>query len=87
MSLGTYNNLLLLLSVFCFNGVVFTGKGKGVAGAGAEGSEVQARRLLHHKRSSSVLFNVKSFGAQANGQTDDSQVCSLSQLKIELKKL
>jgi hypothetical protein len=63
--------LLLLLSFFCFNAVVFTG-------ADGQGLEAEARRpISHHKGSSSLLFDVKRFGARADGRTDDSKVCFL----------
>ncbi|KAI9389108.1 hypothetical protein POPTR_009G169100v4 [Populus trichocarpa] len=59
--------LLLLLSFFCFNAVVFTG-------ADGQGLEVEARRpISHHKGNSSLLFDVKRFGARADGRTDDSK--------------
>jgi hypothetical protein len=63
--------LLLLLSFFCFNAVVFTG-------ADGQGLEAEARRpISHHKGNSSLLFDVKRFGARADGRTDDSKVCFL----------
>ncbi|KAG6761941.1 hypothetical protein POTOM_035182 [Populus tomentosa] len=59
--------LLLLLSFFCFNAVVFTG-------ADGQGLEVEARRpISHHKGNNSLLFDVKRFGARADGRTDDSK--------------
>ena len=65
LGIGTW---LLLLSLFCFNAVFFTG-------ADGQGFEVEARRqILHH---SSLLFDVKRFGALADGRTDDSKVCFL----------
>ncbi|KAF9676411.1 hypothetical protein SADUNF_Sadunf09G0135700 [Salix dunnii] len=42
-----------------------------VSGADGQGFEVEARRqILHH---SSLLFDVKRFGARADGRTDDSK--------------
>uniref|UniRef100_A0A6N2L875 Damage-control phosphatase ARMT1-like metal-binding domain-containing protein n=1 Tax=Salix viminalis TaxID=40686 RepID=A0A6N2L875_SALVM len=59
--MGTW---LLLLSLFCFNAVFFTG-------ADGLGFEVEARRPILHR--SSLLFDVKRFGARADGRTDDSK--------------
>ncbi|KAJ4715814.1 Pectin lyase-like superfamily protein [Melia azedarach] len=39
---------------------------------GAEGTIAQGK-TLHHRGRSSILFNVKNFGARADGQTDDSK--------------
>ncbi|TQE13853.1 hypothetical protein C1H46_000484 [Malus baccata] len=54
--------LLCLLSMFC----MASGFGRGV--------KAEGRSLLqhHNKAKSSNLFNVKSFGARADGRTDDS---------------
>ena len=68
--------LLLVFSFFCFNGV-FTGGNEGrTADLGMEGFE-HGRWLSHYKGRSSCLFNVKKFGARADGLTDDSKVCFL----------
>lgn len=62
-----YVRLLLLLSLFCFECVF--GRERG-AGSGLQTINVD------RKAKSSLLFNVKSFGAKADGQTDDSKVRS-----------
>ncbi|EOX98926.1 PREDICTED: exopolygalacturonase isoform X1 [Theobroma cacao] len=75
MSLDTHTKLLLVLSLFCFN-VVFAGEsGARSADLGMEGFEQHGRGLglSHYKGRSSHLFNVKSFGARADGLTDDSK--------------
>ncbi|KAJ6410226.1 hypothetical protein OIU84_009676 [Salix udensis] len=61
LGMGTW---LLLLSLFCFNAVFFTG-------SDGQGFEVEARRPILHR--SSLLFDVKRFGARADGRTDDSK--------------
>ena len=67
--------LLLVLSVFCFNGVFGRERGIKIAAmSGVEGFEEQRSRILHHKGRRSGLFNVMSFGAWADSQTDDTRV-------------
>uniref|UniRef100_A0A2N9HTE3 Uncharacterized protein n=1 Tax=Fagus sylvatica TaxID=28930 RepID=A0A2N9HTE3_FAGSY len=66
--------LLLVLSIFCFNGVFGRERGIKIAAvSGVEGIEAQRSRILHHKGRSSGLFNVMSFGARADSQTDDTR--------------
>ncbi|KAL6965183.1 galacturonan 1,4-alpha-galacturonidase [Sarracenia purpurea var. burkii] len=83
---GRIKWILLLLTLFCVgrgHGVLVVpgigerigGLGSGGSGAAAAGGGGGIGSLLHlrHKgsSSSSALFNVKTFGAQANGHTDD----------------
>ncbi|GAV81816.1 Glyco_hydro_28 domain-containing protein, partial [Cephalotus follicularis] len=63
--------LLLVLSSLCFNGVV--GRGGWATMGGVEGFEVRGRSLADDVGKNSVLFNVKSFGARADGINDDSK--------------
>ncbi|KAI8553860.1 hypothetical protein RHMOL_Rhmol05G0048400 [Rhododendron molle] len=76
--------LLFLLTLFCFDEgvIVVPGRGEKVALAGSGRGGVLGvggiRKLLHlqgkgNSSSSSAVFNVKSFGAQANGHTDDTK--------------
>lgn len=78
--------LLFLLTLFCFDEgvIVVPGRGEKVPAAGSGGGGVLGvggiRKLLHlqgkgNSSSSSAVFNVKSFGAQANGHTDNTKVC------------
>lgn len=67
--------LLLLLAIFCLEDVF--GRGRTTAFC-VESTKLQGRRSLSHdKAKSSGRFNVKSFGAVADGRTDDSNVCEL----------
>lgn len=67
MSLDIPFKLLLLFSSFCFIGVP--------AGATRAGLGSQHPQLLpYNNQSTSHFFNVKTFGAQANGLTDDTKV-------------
>jgi hypothetical protein len=75
--------LLLVLSIFCFNGVFGRERGIKIAAvSGVEGIEAQRSRILHHKGRSSGLFNVMSFGARADSQTDDTRVRTLFSLSL-----
>lgn len=68
--------LLLVLTIFCLEDVFGFGKGLQLrpAALSVEGAKIQGRSFMHDKERSSGLFNVKSFGALADGQTDDSHV-------------
>lgn len=80
------SKLLLVVSIFCFNGVFDSGRGTKVAAiSGLQGIESQKSSLLHHKGRRFGLFDVMSFGARADGQTDDTRVCFLS-LSVCLKQ-
>lgn len=64
--------LLYVLSFFfCVNG-----RGLGLASSGANGVQVLERSPAELKGANTHLFNVRSFGAQADGHTDDRRVCS-----------
>lgn len=67
--------LLLMLTIFSLEDVF--GRGKGLlprpAALSVEG-DIQGRSFMHDEERSSGLFNVKSFGARADGRTDDSHV-------------
>ncbi|XP_058213799.1 exopolygalacturonase [Rhododendron vialii] len=76
--------LLFLLTLFCFDEgvIVVPGRGEKVTAAGSGGGGVLGmggiRKLLHlqgegNSSSSSAVFNVKRFGARANGHTDDTK--------------
>ncbi|XP_062177997.1 exopolygalacturonase-like isoform X1 [Alnus glutinosa] len=68
------SKLLLVVSIFCFNGVFGSGRGTKVAAiSGLQGIESQKSSLLHHKGRRSGFFDVMSFGARADGQTDDTR--------------
>ena len=59
--------LFLVLSSSCFSSVL----SRGILEADISGS------LLRYRAKSSRVFSVRSFGARANGLTDDSNVCSM----------
>ncbi|RVX12106.1 Exopolygalacturonase [Vitis vinifera] len=64
--------LLYVLSFFfCVNG-----RGLGLASSGANGVQMLERSPAELKGANTHLFNVRSFGAQADGHTDDRRVCS-----------
>lgn len=69
--------LVFLLFVVCFNGVVSGGKMTTSAGDSSEVDAAEVKSQSHCEGSNPLLFNVKSFGARADGRTDDSNVCSL----------
>lgn len=74
-----HDKMLLLLCILCFNGVFGGGQGIQIAAvSGVEGSEAHNGSLVNHKCRGHGLFDVMSFGAQADGRTDDTRVRSLS---------
>jgi hypothetical protein len=82
------SKLLLVVSIFCFNGVFGSGRGTKVAAiSGLQGIESQKSSLLHHKGRRSGFFDVMSFGARADGQTDDIRVCFPLSLKQRISLL
>ena len=80
--------LLLVLSIYYFNGV-FGREGMSVV-TGIEFEAQKSRHVLHHKerrRFALLDFDVMNFGARADGQTDDTRVCSYFSLAPSNKKL
>ncbi|KAL5562311.1 hypothetical protein UlMin_032058 [Ulmus minor] len=72
LKLGT--KLFLILCIICLECICVRGRGLlRTAASGVVGIKVQERSHLQDKGRSSSIFNVKSFGAKADGQTDDSQ--------------
>ncbi|WJZ83615.1 hypothetical protein VitviT2T_003283 [Vitis vinifera] len=71
--------LLYVLSFFfCVNG-----RGLGLASSGANGVQMLERSPAELKGANTHLFNVRSFGAQADGHTDDRRVNGLELLIIQ----
>lgn len=85
MSPAFDGKLLLVLSIFCFNGVFGSERGTKIElVSGTEGSKAQKSSLFHHRGRRHGSFDVMSFGAVADGQTDNTMVRSppsLSQSK------
>lgn len=62
------SKLRLVLFIICFSD----------AFAGGSRTMIAQVKNIHYKETSSLLVNVKDFGARADGRTDDSKVCPLS---------
>ena len=80
--------LLLVLSIYYFNGV-FGREAMSVV-KGIEFEAQKSRHVLHHKgrrRSALLDFDVMSFIARANGQTNDTRVRSYFSLTPSNKQL
>ena len=67
MNFTFYTTLFLALSSSCSSSVI---------SRGILESDVSGSLLRYRTKSSSHVFSVRSFGARANGLTDDSNVCS-----------
>lgn len=76
MDIDLHVKLLLMLSIFCLQGLY--GRGSGLFRTPALGVESDIaghdRYFFHPKERRSTVFNVKKFGAIADGQTDDTHV-------------
>ena len=80
--------LLLVLSIYYFNGVF--GREAVLVVKDIEFKAQKSRHILHHKgrrRSTLLDFDVMSFGARADGQTDDTRVHSYFSLTPSNKQL
>ena len=79
-----HGKLLLVLSIYYFNGVF--GREAVSVVKGIEFETQKGRHVLHHKgrrRSALFDFDVMSFGARADGRTDDTRVRSYFSLSFK----
>ena len=79
-----HGKLLLVLCIYYFNGV-FGREAMSVV-KGIEFEAQKSRHVLHHKgrrRSALFDFDVMSFGARADGRTDDTRVPSYFSLSFK----